>query len=229
MIIGSGLIASAFNKAFFQREDICIFAAGVSNSGCLDASEFARERERLQVALRQASNVDAFVYFGTCSVADPEMQGTPYVQHKLAMEQLASSHSRNLILHLPQVAGVTPNPHTLLNFLYARISRSESFDMWSKAKRNIIDVIDVATISEYLILDRAMRNVTLSIANVTNYPMPYIVKMMENAVGKPAIYRAVERGSEYPIDTSAILTVLVEAGIRFGDDYLEQVIGKYYK
>lgn len=228
MIIGSGLLAHAFSHAFLQREDVCIYAAGVSNSSCTDAHEFARERQRLVDALRQTMHVDAFVYFGTCSVADPEARNTPYVQHKLAMEQVVYTHPRNLILRLPQVAGKTPNPHTLLNFLYARISRSESFSLWSKAKRNIIDVVDAASIAQQLIANNSARNTTLNIANVVNYPMADIVSAMERAVGKRAVYDVVERGSEYLIDTSAILPVLEKAGVKFGKDYLEKVIDKYY-
>lgn len=229
MIIGSGLIAHAFSGMFARREDVCIYAAGVSNSLCTDASEFARERQRLEDALRQAKHVDAFVYFGTCSVADFEAQDTPYVRHKLAMEQLVRAHPRNLILRLPQVAGRTPNPHTLLNFLYARISRSESFELWSRAKRNIIDMADVVAISEQFIANASARNMTVNIANVVNYPMATIVLAMESVVGKPAVYRTVERGSEYSIDTSAIYPVLEKAGVKFDNGYLEKVIGKYYE
>jgi nucleoside-diphosphate-sugar epimerase len=229
MIIGSGLIARAFSGKFSQREDVCIYAAGVSNSRCTDKSEFGRERQRLESALQQAKHVDAFVYFGTCSVADPEAQDTPYVQHKLAMEQLASAHPQNLIFRLPQVVGNTPNPHTLLNFLYARISRSESFELWGGAKRNIIDVVDMAAIAEQFIADSSARNMTVNIANVVNCPMADIVGAMERAVGKPAVYRTVERGSGYSIDTRVIYPVLEKAGIKFGNDYLEKVIGKYYQ
>jgi len=228
MLIGSGLLAHAFSSAFLQREDVCIYAAGVSNSGCTDSHEFARERQRLGDALRQAICVDAFVYFGTCSVADPEAKNTPYVQHKLAMEQVVRTHSRSLILRLPQVAGKTPNPHTLLNFLYARIARSESFKLWSKAKRNIIDVVDVAAIAQLLIASGSARNTTFNVANVANYSMLDIVGVMEKAIGKRAIYDVVERGSEYPIDTSAMLPLLEQAGVKFGHDYLEKVINKYY-
>jgi nucleoside-diphosphate-sugar epimerase len=128
VIIGSGLLARAFPDSFFAREDVCIYAAGVSNSACTNPNEFMRERQRLEGALRQSENVDAFVYFGTCSVADPDALNTPYVQHKLAMEQMVASHANNLILRLPQVAGKTSNPHTLLNFLYACMSRRCSID-----------------------------------------------------------------------------------------------------
>lgn len=228
MIIGSGLLAQAFSPAFSQREDVCIYAAGVSNSNCTDAHEFARERQRLSAALQQEKHVDAFIYFGTCSVADPEAEDTPYVQHKLAMEQLVSAHPHHLILRLPQVAGRTPNPHTLLNYLYARISRSEAFCLWRNARRNIIDVDDVAALVTRLIADPNARNVTLNVANPVSYPMADIVSAMEKIVGKRAIYEIAERGSAYPVDTGAILPVLHAAGVIFGDDYLERVIGKYY-
>lgn len=229
MLIGSGLIAHAFSSEFSHRDDVCIYAAGVSNSNCADAHEFARERQRLKKALSQVGHDVTFVYFGTCSVADPTARETPYVQHKLAMEQLVSEHPRHLILRLPQVAGKTPNPHTLLNYLYARISRSESFSLWRNAKRNIIDVDDIAAIAYHLLADVSLQNVTLNIANSTSYPMIDIVHAMERIVGKQAIYEIVERGSEYPIDIGKILPILNKASIKFDDNYLDRTIGKYYE
>lgn len=229
MIIGSGLLAQAFSRDFLQREDVCIYAAGVSNSSCADVSEFVRESKRVKAALQQALHADTFVYFGTCSASDPEILNTPYVQHKLAMEQIVREHHGNLILRLPQVAGKTPNPHTLLNFLYARISRSETFNLWCNAKRNIIDVDDVAAIAYQLIANNSARNFTYNIANLINYPMVEIVSAIEHVVGKRAIYEVVERGSECFIDTNAILPILANVGIKFGNDYLDKTLVKYYK
>jgi nucleoside-diphosphate-sugar epimerase len=229
MLIGSGLIAHAFVPEFSHRDDVCIYAAGVSNSSCTDAHEFTRERQRLTKALAQAGHDVTFVYFGTCSVADPEARDTPYVQHKLAMEQLVSAHPRYLILRLPQVAGKTPNPHTLLNYLYARISRSEAFLLWRNAKRNIIDVDDVAAIARQLFADTSMQNITLNIANPTSYSMIDIVHAMESIVGKKAIYEIMERGCEYPIDIGIIRPILNKITVRFDDNYLERVLGKYYE
>ena len=228
MIIGSGLLAHAFAPIYSERIDVCIYAAGVSNSSCTDIQEFEREKKRLTDALHTSGNVDAFVYFSTCSVADPESQNTPYVLHKLAMERLVELHPRYLILRLPQVAGKTPNPHTLLNYLYARVSRSESFRLWSKARRNIIDVDDVAAISRQLLDMNPIRNVTINIASPTSYAMMDIVQAMEKAVGKRAFYEIVERGSGYPIDINTILPAINSAGVKFGHDYLERVIHKYY-
>lgn len=228
MLIGSGLLAHAFSSAYLQRDDVCIYAAGVSNSSCSDVYEFARERQRLADAIGHAMHVDAFVYFGTCSVADPESRNTPYVLHKLAMEQLVCTHPRYLILRLPQVAGNTPNPHTLLNYLYARISRSEAFCLWKNAKRNIIDINDVVAIAGQLIGDKSMRNVTINIANPINYSMTEIVGAMERAAGKRAVFHMDERGAEYTININAILPLLEGAGVDFGTDYLDKVMRKYY-
>jgi nucleoside-diphosphate-sugar epimerase len=229
MIIGSGLLARAFHGEFSQRDDVCIYAAGISNSSCVDPNEFARERKLLAESLRQAESVGTFVYFGTCSVADPEIRTSPYVQHKLEMEQLVQEHLGNLILRLPQVAGRTPNPHTLLNFLYARISRSETFSLWSKAKRNIIDVDDIVLIAKDLIDDRIARNAIWNIANPISYSMPDIVHAMEDVIGKHAIFDVVDYGSEYFIDIEGISSILGKNPAIFDRQYLKRTIDKYYK
>lgn len=229
MIIGSGLLAKAFSLQFDLRSDVCIYAAGVSNSHGMDLSEFDRERLRLTAALQTANDVGAFVYFGTCSVADPEAQDTHYVQHKLAMEQLVAQHPQYLILRLPQVAGHTPNPHILLNYLYARIARSEAFSVWRNAYRNIIDVDDITTLGGILIEDIEMRNCTLNLANTDSYSMPEIVSTMEQVVGKQAIFDVVERGSHYAIDVAAMLPILAQTHIRFNQHYLKRVLNKYYE
>ena len=228
MMIGSGLLARAFAPNYANQDNVCIYAAGVSNSACRDPHEFEREHTRLSEALRQHADVKTFVYFGTCSVADPEAQATPYVQHKLAMEALVRSHPQHLILRLPQVAGHTPNPHTLLNHLYARISRSESFTLWQNARRNIIDVDDVAAVARYFIDTSDARKLTLNIANEISYPLPEIVAALERVTGKRAIFDTEPRGSGYSIDIAAIRPALGVAGVKFGPNYLDRVLDKYY-
>jgi nucleoside-diphosphate-sugar epimerase len=228
MIIGSGLLARAFAQ-YRQHSDVCIYAAGVSNSSSTDSCEFARDRARLVAALQSVNDVSAFVYFGTCSVADPVSWHTPYVQHKLAMEQLVAEHPHHLILRLPQVAGHTPNPHTLLNFLYARIVRSEVFSVWCNAYRNIIDIDDVATLANLLIENLTMRHCTLNIANPCSYSMPEIVNEMERVVGKKAIFNMVESGVYYEIEVTTMLPVLAKTQIIFDEHYLNRVLRKYYE
>lgn len=228
MIVGSGLLARAFVPGYSSRPDICVYAAGVSNSNCDDPQEFLREQRRVCAALNEYHQVDTFVYFGTCSSYDPEISSRPYVLHKLSMERMVREHPRHLVLRLPQIAGKTPNPHTLLNYLYARISRSEAFNVWGGAKRNIIDVDDVVAIVRPLISDDSVSNLTVNIANPVNYSMTDIVEAMVSVVGKRAIFEVVNRGSDYFIDTDAMRPALAESGVEFGDDYLRKVVAKYY-
>ncbi len=229
MIIGSGLLAHGFAPCFADRDDVCVYAAGVSNSSCVDAAEFERERLRLQLALDNATDVNAFLYFSTCSVHDPCVFDTAYVKHKMDMEHIVSEHPKHMIIRLPQVAGRTVNPHTLLNYLFAKISRSESFHLWCRAKRNIIDIDDIVVIVGKLISDSLMRHMTVNVANSKNHSMMEIVKAMEAVVQKKAVYVEVERGDEYAIDVQQIHPFVQQAGVNFNDGYLEKVLGKYYE
>ena len=228
MIVGSGLVARAFAPYADQLRDACIYAAGVSNSSCTDAREFERERARLQAAAREAPAQSLFVYFSTCSVADPDARDSAYVRHKLAMEDIARQQARHLVLRLPQLAGTTPNPHTLLNYLYARIVRSERFTVWTHARRNIIDVEDVARIGFELVAVERASGETINVAATHSSPMLEIVRAMEQTVQHHAVFDAVERGSAYAIDTLRIAAACARCAVTFAPDYLRTVIEKYY-
>jgi nucleoside-diphosphate-sugar epimerase len=226
-LIGSGLLARTFGNAVRNRFDILVYASGVSNSQCTDAREFDRERRLLEQSIEQTAPGKCFVYFSTCSVADPEALDTPYVRHKLAMEAVVRGHRGHLILRLPQVVGRTPNPHTLLNYLHARIARGERFAVWGKARRNIVDCDDVRAISMALI-DSGARAETINVANIDDYAMIDIVQTLERVCGGHAVYDVVDRGATYPIDVSRLRPFAVRAGVTFGDGYLENVLRKYY-
>lgn len=228
MIIGSGMLAKAFAAQFANVPNVWIYAAGVSNSGCSDPREFARERGRLLDALRPGERADTFVYFSTCSVDDPAAVNSPYVQHKIEMERVVSRHRKFMIIRLPQVAGRTPNPHTLLNYLYARVARSEKFTLWTKATRNIIDIDNAAAIVVQLLNNTQSRQITVNVANSINYPINEIVAAMEKIVGKRAITDRVDLGAAYEIDTSQITSIVRDLGLVFDDRYLERVMNKYY-
>lgn len=227
MIIGTGLLATAMAPAFSHLKDFVVYAAGVSNSRCVDLNEYARDAVRLEHALDEHAGSDSFMYFSTCSIYDPENINTPYVQHKLAMEALVCQLPGHLIVRLPQVAGRTPNPHTLLNYLYARIVRGERFCVWTKARRNIVDSADVARIVLALVQD-GWRGRTVNVASCSDYSLMEIVQTFEVIVGKTAIVDFLEQGGAYAIDTSLIAPYALAEGIRFDDEYLAQVLRKYY-
>ena len=221
------MLARAFAPHFLEDPGVIVYAAGVSNSGCRDEVEFARDRARTLAALENAGPRPLFVYFSTCSVADPELSDMPYVVHKRALERVVAERDRHLILRLPQVAGRTPNPHTLLNFLHARISRSERFSVWARARRNVIDADDVARIAAWLIREEATAGETINVAATCAFDMLEIVAAMERVTGKRAIYDLADRGSSYAIDVRRIAAALSSLRIHFGMDYLESVLQKY--
>jgi dTDP-4-dehydrorhamnose reductase len=227
MIIGSGLMARVFAGRPTAGADVVVLAAGVSNSQCSDPREFERERELVERTLGEAVNARQVVYFSTCSVHDEAAAATHYVRHKLAMEDLVRQHPGHLILRLPQVAGRTPNPHTLLNYLYARISRGERFAVWRHAQRNVIDCDDVRAIG-FAVLESGQRGATMNIAAPRSYPMTEIVGTMERVVGGHAIFDLLDRGGAFPIDLEETRALWDRGGLAFATDYLEHVIRKYY-
>ena len=228
MIIGSGLLARAFGPRFTNSVTNCVYAAGVSNSRCSDQREFDREHDRLVKAMAQYKSADLFLYFGTCSANSPLESTSPYVRHKIKMEKIVAEHPQYLILRFPQTAGRTENPHTLLNFIYSRIARSERFQVWKNARRNIIDVDDIVRITVGLALEEGVRRECINIANFSDDTIVDIVTLMAKIIGKSAIYDGVDKGDEYPINTQRIREVVRKCGVAFGSEYLELVIRKYY-
>ena len=228
MIFGSGLLARAFGPQFANSATSCVYAAGVSNSNCSDQREFDREQDRLMVAMGQHRLAELFLYFGTCSANGLLASTSPYVQHKIKMEKIVEEHPRYLILRLPQTAGKTENPHTLLNYIFARIIRSERFRVWKNARRNIIDVDDVVRIAIGLALEEGVRRESINVAKFLDSAMVDIVELMAKVVGKKAIYDCLDRGDAYPIDTRRIREVAPRCGVIFGPKYLEIVIRKYF-
>lgn len=227
VIVGSGLVANAMRAAFVNH-DVCVYAAGVSNSGCTDAKEFERERARLEIALAAHASATRFIYFGTCSVDDPDASKSLYIQHKLAMEHLAANHPRYVIFRMPQVAGNTPNPHTLLNYLFARIARSERFSIWARSTRNVIDIDDVAQIALALVVDEGVVNEVINIAHSRSVSIFEIVSEFELITGKCAVFDEVQLGNAYSIDCSRIESAVAQCGVDLTGDYLGKVLRKYY-
>jgi nucleoside-diphosphate-sugar epimerase len=226
MIFGNGLLAKAFTKNFDNDPQIIVFASGVSNSGETRAEQFERERALLFQNLCLGKSL---LYFSTCSIDDPQQSQSPYVLHKLRMEQLIQANgSRHAIFRLPQVVGHCANPHTLTNYLFHQISSGEVFNVWLKAQRNLIDVDDVASIATCLVQGQQAFGTTTNIACPFSVSILELVNIFEKTLGKPANYTALPVGAGYAIDTRQINVAAIQAGVVFGDDYVSNLIQKYY-
>ena len=99
MIVGNGMIATAFKNIDYDLSDYILFASGVSNSKCRDFGEFNREFLTLKNTL---DNNKTLIYFSTSSVFDPSLQNSEYVKHKLILEKYIQENpsSKNQIMSM---------------------------------------------------------------------------------------------------------------------------------
>ncbi|MDQ2718412.1 MAG: hypothetical protein M3Z26_01435 [Bacteroidota bacterium] len=227
MVIGNGMIASRFIK-YKNDDDRIIFASGVSNSKDTVEQNFSREFELLDKTIKE-NQKKILVYFSTCSVEDEDLQTAPYVIHKKSIEKFIEQNSNNYYLfRISNLAGVSNNPYTLLNYFIFNILQNNVLSVWKNAYRNIIRIDDMYPIADYILQEKILLNTTINIANPENYSVPIIIALIEEHLHKKAIYHEIEKGDNYPIDISSIEPIIKNLNIRFTDDYLASLLKKYY-
>ena len=225
MIVGQGLIANAFREHFDADPGVVVYASGVSNSRETRAEEFARERRMLQEFV---GGEPVLLYFSTCSVNDQELQESAYVRHKKEMEALVAQAARFAIFRLPQVVGRTRNPNTLTNYLHGKVVSGEPFQVWGRARRNLIDVDDVVRIVRHLLADGRAEGQTIEVASPFYSSIPELIRILEAVLGRTANYSVVDAGGAYPIDTSIAVEAARACGVRFDAAYVRLLLEKYY-
>lgn len=231
MIIGRGLLAQAFEKLYLKSHDVLIFASGVSNSMCIDPLAFDREKKLIQDTLSRFPNT-LFVYFSTTSIFDPDLQSSSYVLHKKSIEKNLLSDSykgRVLIFRLPIVAGKTPNKHTLLNYLVDKIMAEESFTVFENAYRNILGIDDLVKVCSIIIESNTPKGSAFNICNPVAIKMTDLIPVLEEVIGKKAIFDLVPKGGGYPqIEMHETNPFLKLSGLTFDSEYLPRTLRKYY-
>ena len=220
------MLAQAFS-AYATDPTVVIFASGVSDSGESRPAAFRRESELLR-RTRAAHPEALLVYFGTCSVNDPDLRDTPYVRHKVEMErQLEASPGPWLVLRLPLAIGPGHRGSTLAKFLHDRIAREEAFDVWTGARRYPIDVEDAFRIAATLIADPSMWRRRVCIA-LRSYAILDFVRILESITGKRARFRLVDKGRGYELHCPEAARLVATLHIDAGEDYLQRVLWKYF-
>jgi hypothetical protein len=227
MVIGNGMIANRFVN-YQNEKDKIIFASGVSNSKDTIEQNFAREFELLNKTLEK--NPDKIlVYFSTCSVEDKDLQSAPYVIHKKNIEKFIKQNAAKYYLfRISNLAGVSNNPYTILNYFILNILQNNVLTVWKNAYRNIIGIDDMYSIADDILKEDILLNTTINIANRENYSVPFIINRIEEHLHKKAIFNEIEKGDNYKIDISIIEPVVKKLNIHFDDDYLDSLLKKYY-
>jgi|694.fasta_scaffold23377_6 UDP-2-acetamido-2,6-beta-L-arabino-hexul-4-ose reductase len=220
MIIGSGLIANSFENIKF-KENITLFASGVSNSLCSDLNEFNREIQLL-LDVKKLSKNNTLIYFSSCAVS---LEETEYYVHKRNMESIIKDNFDNyIIFRLPQIIGKSNNNKTLLNFLIHSVNNKLFFKVQRNATRYFIDINDLVKIVQIIVDRKLYYNNTYNIVIPIKYTISEIVQSVETILQKKAIYDIIDGGTDYSIETNFITAILKENDITYDKNYLENCL-----
>lgn len=226
-LIGKGMIATRFSDYSLQSKYI-MFAGTINDSSFNDINLMKQEEMQMKNILSENSS-KIIVYFSSCSIQDNQMKNTPYVLHKVLMEELIQESNRDYyIFRLPQVIGLNDADSSLITYLVNAIYNNNEFKIWDGISKNLIDIDDVYSIIDKILEDKIYLNNTINIANKNSTTVLKIVHKIEKFIKKQGKYKLVTKGSNYNIDTNKIDTIADSLNISFSDDYLDKSLNKYY-
>lgn len=196
MIIGNGQIAKQFRTQYLENHFL-IFASGVSNSACVDACEFDREKE-LIIQTTKSFPDHTFVYFSSCYLSAKKNVIAQYYAHKIEMEKLIQNQAKkHLILRVPQLFSYPRKHSTLIHFLYFSIIEGKEFRLNTSAYRYLLDAADLPSILKNL---AHVNSGIFDIANPYRYSVKEIISILESITCKDAIYTEYAQHDTYEID-----------------------------
>lgn len=226
MVVGNGMIAKEF-MSYSSIDGIIIFASGVSDSTNTDIHAFDREFKLISDTVNYNSD-KLFVYFSTCSIYDSSMQHSPYVQHKIRMENyIRDQQPQYIIFRLSNPIGYTNNTHTVVNYFINSITRQQQFEIWKNASRNIIDIDDMFLICNEIIQEKLFINSIVNIGNPQNYTVVHIINCIENHFGITGNYVEIDKGGG-PVINTGLDELYTKLNINFDKDYFPKLLQKYF-
>lgn len=225
MVVGNGLIGKAFKK--YDRENVVFFASGVSNSLETDVNEFLREETLLRNVLAENKR-KLFVYFSTCSIYDPSKKQSPYVLHKLKMEEIVASIAKQfLIFRVSNVVGKEGNPNLLINYLIRCVEDKKTIEVYTKATRNLIDIEDVCKMFELIDAEKNF-NRMVNVAYSENYSIVEILEILKKYSKHQVDFNLTEKGSGYDIEIGKeIKEYFDKKAMKNKEEYLVNILNKY--
>lgn len=221
MIIGNGMLANSLRP--FDEENIIVFASGVSNSLETKESEFEREILLLRSTVEKFPN-KKLIYFSTCSIYDLSKVESPYVMHKLKVEEIISKICpRYTIFRVGNAVGSGGNPNTLINFLENSIRNGQIISLHNKARRVLVGVDDIANlVSQNL---ESFENKIIDVVYPHQFQLIEVVSTLEKHFQLKAKYELVDEGSAYNMDFDEIMKSYFQ-GIS-PEEYLQKLYTTY--
>lgn len=223
MVIGNGLIASAFSQ-YKNDDNIIIFASGVSNSSTNKSEEFEREINLLKRYLIKDKKL---IYFSTCSITDNSKK-SDYINHKIFMEYfIKNNHNNYIIFRLPIVVGKCNNKNTFFNNIREKILNKETIMIYKNLTRYLIDIDDLSNILPNII-NSVSRNLTIDTCFNNNLNILDIVNIMEDIL-EIKCDKIIETTdfTNNKIDNTEFLNKLKLYGFENEKNYTEKILKKY--
>ena len=225
MVIGSGMMAKVF-ELYQSSNEVLIFASGVSNSKAVGGDVFLREELLLKDTILKNPG-KLLIYFSTCSVYDDSVNKTPYVIHKVKMENLIKRKcSKFYIFRLPQVVGLARN-QTFINYLFTSIQNNKKIDIYKYSTRNLISTDDALMAVSYLVKNKIYFNEITNIATPNNILVMDIVKIIEDITELSFNYNLLDCGEKIDIDIEKILNLNMNFDF-YKPKYLENILLDFF-
>lgn len=227
MVIGSGLIASAFINDYGDDPNFIVFAAGVSNSTETNPKEFERE-EKLLIKTISENKGKHILYFS--SFIDNDVRKRKYVEHKRNIENIIKkSKLYYTILKLPQAVGFGGNKNTLVNFFVDKLKSGEEIDVYKNVYKGLVDVEDIKKIVDVLVKKWSDKNTYIELPYIEKLPTLEIVNLIAAQLGvEPKTVLHKGELSDLP-QLSLVGGILIEhIGVN-PNGYTKKIIEKYVK
>jgi len=224
MVVGNGLIAKAF-KSYLEKDDVIIFASGVSNSSISEEDIFSFQREKDLISEYLKYEDKKFIYFSTCSISD-NSKVTPYIKHKIEMENLIeSNHNNYLIFRLPIVIGISDNNNTFFNNIKSKILKGDTINIFKKVSRYIIDVDDLSNILPTFI--ESDKNIIINVCFNNKEFVSNIIETMEDILCKKCDKIFKDVGYNSDIYNEYFISKLESISYKFDNNYNINLLKKY--
>ena len=227
MVIGNGVIANRFIDYSLQSNYL-IFAGSVNDSAIVDGITIQAEEAAILAALSESSDI-TFVYFSSCSIIDPDVSHTPYVQHKVRMEKLIQNKAKKFVIfRLPQVLGLSDAKSGLANYLVDAIFNQKPFELWQHAQKNLIDIDDIHEIVGEILRRELCLNKIINVASTHQTSALELVQCIEIFSGVSSNYTLIGKGTSYELDVSDIQPIIRDLKIDFSEHYIRSSLNKYF-
>jgi len=227
MVIGNGLVATAFLKDYQDDDRFLIFASGVSNSSETNPDKF-NEEKHLFIQTAKANPEKHIVYF--TSFVDSSKQKTLYAEHKNEMVDLVKkTHNYYTILRLPQIMGNGGNPNALVNFIVSKLKNQEEIFVYKNVYKGLIDVEDMKRVVDILVKRWTDKNTLVEFPYIEKLLAKQIVILIAKQLSvEPKMKFIDHEFCDLPEPSMAVDMILKHLNIN-PEGYTESIIKKYIR